>query len=151
MGITPKEVDEWVAIISNRGAVVVIATLVIVFCAATLWLLWGLMRDLLPEVKSWFSEMKQSTIANKENLKGLHDTLRDQQAFHRQVAEDRRHCMTNTQIALLGSKVAGHLIEGHPKEHIVKPIINEMNELALDAFMEHPAKAATYKREAKST
>lgn len=138
MNYSPKAIDEWVAIISNRGAVVVIAAIVIAFVAATLWLLWSLMRDLLPDVKGWFYEMKQSTIANKESLKGIHDTMRAQEKFHRAIAEDRRHCMTNTQIAILGTKAARHLIKGHPEESLIMPIVDEMNELAMDAFLPHP-------------
>ncbi len=137
-GLSPEEVDKWIAILINRGVMVVLTAIVVALVAGMAWLFWILMRGLIPDIRAYFTELKESTVSNREELKTL---VRDQAQFHKTILEDRRHAMTNTHIALLGTKAARVYINGHTHEAMIRPILDEIGEIATDAFIERPEHA----------
>lgn len=129
--LDPKTVDEWIAIISNRGAVVVIAAIVIALIAGFAYLFWkfiyGLLYDLLPEIKGWVVDSREATITNKETLNKLSDTMTH-------LTEDRRQCQINTKLALMNTDVQNLMAKGHPHEKEIEALNQQIKLEALTAL-----------------
>lgn len=132
--MSPEQLEPWLKLLSNYGVLFVIGIIVIAFGAGTLYLIWLVLRDALPGLRGFFTEIRETNISNREALKGIDDTLRSTQEFHRAVVDDRRHCAVNTELALLGTDLACHILEGHPKEAVTRPIIQQMRDKAVGAL-----------------
>lgn len=136
--LDPKIVDEWIAIVTNRGALVVIGAIVIAGVAGFVYLFWKFIRDMMldvvPEIKGWFSAMKTSTISSEKNLATLTETMKETKLFHQQVLEDRRQCQVNTQIALMNSEVHTLMAKGTVHEKEVELLNQQIKARALDAL-----------------
>lgn len=127
----PDKLDQYVGIIANRGATIVITTIVVLFIAALLWFFY---RDILPELKAWFVAAKNSTVKNTETLDKLHDTMRDFAEFNKSVVEDRRQCRVITEIHLMRTEIDQMFADGHKREPEIKQAVDKIRHKAIDAL-----------------
>jgi hypothetical protein len=130
--LDPDIFDKWVGIVANRGVTIVISTVVVLLVSGFAYLFWKYVKDLLPEIKDFFVEAKLATVENKQTNKQLADTLSA-------IADDRRQCHVNTQIALMNTDVHTLMARGTPHEKEIEALNQAIKVKAMDAlYAPHP-------------